>query len=461
MKKILFLCVILFPSLLWSQIEISSKKPNYYTNEIVYIEALIPGVDELASYTIQTGDLPCKVLSQRTRIIDITEDHIDVKYVKYYFQLLYYDYGEAKISLRIKEEQSRVIFIEIRDSLVTSETGFPFLKTEISNENIYIGEAGYLSNTFISSIYTNDTPYVCPETELELTTLKPRSTGAIFVGDVLFPYKTVSAYSYSSDIAGVFHIPESSLTYSRKVYPVPGFNITVIPLPSNIPPNALIGNNITVERENLRKNYLYRAEIDFSITIKGNVNLSELESLREYMKIPSYIQESVELKRDYFMKGEMVQILTLRYQGEVDNITGITIPSVNVPLFNTTTKSLEYISREKIRIPGSVSIYLLCTILSVVLIITFGIIVFSLRIVKNRRIQEKPVSDFNEIPLKFDFSKREKEIFIILINGKSTKEIADELFISPETVKKHIQNILKKTETKSRLELLALVNNGI
>lgn len=50
---------------------------------------------------------------------------------------------------------------------------------------------------------------------------------------------------------------------------------------------------------------------------------------------------------------------------------------------------------------------------------------------------------------------REKEIAALVFNGQSTKEIAQNLFISTPTVKKHISAVFEKTGVKSRGELFA------
>ena len=51
-------------------------------------------------------------------------------------------------------------------------------------------------------------------------------------------------------------------------------------------------------------------------------------------------------------------------------------------------------------------------------------------------------------------TKREKEILTLLSIGKSSVEIADQLFISKETVATHRKNIIRKLEVKSFAELL-------
>ena len=47
-------------------------------------------------------------------------------------------------------------------------------------------------------------------------------------------------------------------------------------------------------------------------------------------------------------------------------------------------------------------------------------------------------------------TKREKEIFEMLIVNKTTKEIAKELNISEKTVRNHISNVMQKLSVKGR-----------
>ena len=44
----------------------------------------------------------------------------------------------------------------------------------------------------------------------------------------------------------------------------------------------------------------------------------------------------------------------------------------------------------------------------------------------------------------------EREIFELLIQNKSSKQIADELFISEKTVRNHISNVMQKLDVKGR-----------
>ncbi|WP_027409514.1 spore germination transcription factor GerE [Anoxybacteroides tepidamans] len=58
---------------------------------------------------------------------------------------------------------------------------------------------------------------------------------------------------------------------------------------------------------------------------------------------------------------------------------------------------------------------------------------------KDKSFQSKPL-----------LTKREKEVFELLVQDKTTKEIASELFISEKTVRNHISNAMQKLGVKGR-----------
>jgi len=58
-------------------------------------------------------------------------------------------------------------------------------------------------------------------------------------------------------------------------------------------------------------------------------------------------------------------------------------------------------------------------------------------------------------------TKREREVFEILVQDKTTKEIAEELFISEKTVRNHISNVIQKLGVKGRAQaVIELVRMG-
>jgi len=53
---------------------------------------------------------------------------------------------------------------------------------------------------------------------------------------------------------------------------------------------------------------------------------------------------------------------------------------------------------------------------------------------------------------KYILTKREKEVFKLLVTNKSTKEISEILNISEKTVRNHISNAMQKLGVKGRAQ---------
>ena len=60
---------------------------------------------------------------------------------------------------------------------------------------------------------------------------------------------------------------------------------------------------------------------------------------------------------------------------------------------------------------------------------------------------------------RFAISPRELEVVKAVLEGRSNKEMADRLFISPRTVEKHLSNVYQKVGVKSRLQLYTLLRS--
>jgi DNA-binding CsgD family transcriptional regulator len=82
----------------------------------------------------------------------------------------------------------------------------------------------------------------------------------------------------------------------------------------------------------------------------------------------------------------------------------------------------------------------------------------------NRYYKNHPLHPIKENDLpgffdKFGITWREQEIIRLILEGKSNREIEDELYISYTTVKTHIYNIYKKLDVKSRWQLINFIQN--
>ena len=54
---------------------------------------------------------------------------------------------------------------------------------------------------------------------------------------------------------------------------------------------------------------------------------------------------------------------------------------------------------------------------------------------------------------KYQITDKQSEIIELILEGKTYKQIAEELYISPKTVDNHVQNIYKKLNVKSKIQL--------
>lgn len=73
--------------------------------------------------------------------------------------------------------------------------------------------------------------------------------------------------------------------------------------------------------------------------------------------------------------------------------------------------------------------------------------------------QVAPEDAVKAIVKRYGLSERESEVLELLNMGQSNMQIAAELSISENTVKRHVNNIFKKTETQSRHEIIYKISN--
>ena len=85
------------------------------------------------------------------------------------------------------------------------------------------------------------------------------------------------------------------------------------------------------------------------------------------------------------------------------------------------------------------------------LVQTMVLVNFDLNVVENIG-AEKTEADLNVF--KGILSRREAEVAMLICQGLSNKQIAEQLFISEKTIKTHVSNILSKLDIKDRMQLI-------
>lgn len=75
--------------------------------------------------------------------------------------------------------------------------------------------------------------------------------------------------------------------------------------------------------------------------------------------------------------------------------------------------------------------------------------------------EQKEEAYFHRFCQKYQFTKREEDIFRLLLQYKQNQEIADELYLSLGTVKAHVHNIFVKLNIKKRTQIKTLYEEQI
>lgn len=78
---------------------------------------------------------------------------------------------------------------------------------------------------------------------------------------------------------------------------------------------------------------------------------------------------------------------------------------------------------------------------------------------ENARVEQDFDIRLDDFVAKYDISKREREVMVLISKGMSNQDISEALFISLQTVKDHVHRIFVKTGVKNRIQLTNLVRN--
>jgi DNA-binding CsgD family transcriptional regulator len=79
-----------------------------------------------------------------------------------------------------------------------------------------------------------------------------------------------------------------------------------------------------------------------------------------------------------------------------------------------------------------------------------------------RQLQQENTPNKQNIPNigAFNLTEQEEKVLMLIANGKTNAEIAEELFVSVNTVKFHVKNIYVKLDVKNRVQAINLIDNN-
>lgn len=73
----------------------------------------------------------------------------------------------------------------------------------------------------------------------------------------------------------------------------------------------------------------------------------------------------------------------------------------------------------------------------------------------NHNGKSSSISDSLKAETEIELTKREQEVLALIIEGFSNLKIAEKLYLSPKTIEKYVSNLLKKTTSRNRTELVS------
>jgi PAS domain S-box-containing protein len=180
----------------------------------------------------------------------------------------------------------------------------------------------------------------------------------------------------------------------------------------------------------------------------STLETTRLDVVLEHVNVPSYVLDA----------SGIIRWLNTAARGIVGDVRGRQFTSVVAP--EDTRRARELFAR---KIVGNVSV----TDAEVTLVDSagerFSVEISSVPLVDGEHVVGVfgQVSDLVEEPHDHPdlrLTPRQAEVLELLERGRTTKQIAEELHLSPETVRNHVRKLLRSVGAHSRLEAVAIAN---
>ena len=144
----------------------------------------------------------------------------------------------------------------------------------------------------------------------------------------------------------------------------------------------------------------------------------------------------------YFFIGFFVLFRTITFVNLIDTKESIVFASAYGLMYSRIMEGILTLVEDKI-LTNYTSLIVTISIALSVLIFLFLLLYF-----QNQKVTENDT--VKQLAIKYKLSTQEEKVLGHLIKGKSNQEIADHLYISPYTVKRHVSSIYKKTKMNKK-----------
>ncbi len=144
----------------------------------------------------------------------------------------------------------------------------------------------------------------------------------------------------------------------------------------------------------------------------------------------------------YFFIGFFVLFRTISFVNLVDKRKGIVFASAFGLMYSRIMEGLMMFFEDKLISHYTFLIVVISIILSIVIILFFLLYFQSKKTTDNESLKG--------ISIKYKLSMQEEKVLNLLLQDKSNQEIANELYLSINTIRNHVANIYKKTGMKKK-----------
>ncbi|MDC7219019.1 MAG: helix-turn-helix transcriptional regulator [Spirochaetales bacterium] len=483
MKKRLYtvLALLIYSALAFaedSDVVLSIEGDWCYQFEQVQVNLDLPAVwrNSLAAVELHSvaGDILIDDVREKfgSRINDETGER--ESFYNKIFRIFPRDGVPLKLRAKVTLNDGRSFFSNTVDhevlSLPDGET-FPYIKIHSLTESWIAGQPVHVLVEVFSKDRVSEVALPFPEREnVSFTPVKPLEEKLL----LLSPGNEIYIKSYPLRI--LFEEPgeygalfkDMELLYSNRDEPVRYNEVTPV-----IQEPVRVYSSDSVEGEAFWLDISSRVEpeiweqgkeVRLFVSLSTNGAITDLDSLLPYADLPSFLEEESHPSW-YKWEGDGIrENRVYHYSGVVPRKTGVNLRSLELPgeiYGGKESVNFDFGYQKGNKNPlVFAAIHILVLVGGVLLLVFFS---FFVKGKKKRRDygDAPPEQEIHHFSDEFGLTNRERDVLKVLVEGKSTKEIADELFISPETAKKHIKNIMSKTETHSRLEIFVLLDGFI